>query len=507
MDYYKIYKPIRNQIMKYDSTKLLRLCSEKLFKVDHTDPYNMKVDYLPWELLFLIKRIAIESGIVCKNGVPQEKDLIKIINAIKEMTNAPTEFLKLHGPNVAPKFLRTIAFQQFWAQKGLNSHDLGRTLWLLTDKKSKVSPLEPQFVQQTKMSFSDYLQSMFALYTQFKTDQYLPCDSVRQLKTVFPEEHIDFLVDEMRCDLVELKAFFKGPISKINSIGFQIHEPSILWKKPLFSFENHLMCYSTLLLETFFLEFPFKILKSADEKVYFKAIGDSFELYISELMRWANVKFKNELELKNELSDESRKVADFVINLDECSVVMDAKAIEVSPFTQVCPSDSVLRTYYENSVTKGIKQIISISNAIAEGKIEAPSKCYGLVVTLNETYLGMGSNVFDEFANEPIEKYCSQNQYNLDVIPPSRIFFISIADFEYLMNASKHDVSNFIALLEKAEHNSNLDPKNRVFMIGQLLNDIPNKPHSRVIDFLDEKRIQMVKMTEDTINEGVCVDV
>jgi hypothetical protein len=58
---------------------------------------------------------------------------------------------------------------------------------------------------------------------------------------------------------------------------------------------------------------------------------------------------------------------------------------------------------------------------------------YGIVITYRDTFTGFGKGAWTEFMDEPITKFLSDEAINAAVLPPERVIFITIEDWDRLV--------------------------------------------------------------------------
>jgi hypothetical protein len=86
-------------------------------------------------------------------------------------------------------------------------------------------------------------------------------------------------------------------------------------------------------------------------------------------------------------------------------------------------------------------------------------------------YLGFGPDAWDEFLRDPIESFIAENQFDLQTLPPENIFFLSISDWDWIVQALKDSkISSLKELLNKGkECNTSTNEQSKVFMMEQVL--------------------------------------
>jgi hypothetical protein len=164
---YHIYKPLRNQIKKFDPESVILQCISKIHEISKKPIYE-NTGYLPWELLFLIKFVALDGEI----GVGRKADvhtLPTLLNLIKDNIGNCTKFIDQGEPSGMNKFMRRIAFQQFCFQFGPNKADFGRQIFLFKNVEWKY-PIRGKFKEITGVDIEDFLEISFAIWSIFSRE-------------------------------------------------------------------------------------------------------------------------------------------------------------------------------------------------------------------------------------------------------------------------------------------------------------------------------------------------
>jgi len=126
-DYYR-YRPLRNQIKKYDTESVILQCIKKLHEISKKPVFEEK-GYLPWEIMFLIKFMALDGNVGA--GLKADANsLPKLLNKIKDNIGNSTKFIDKGGAHGLNKYMRRAAFQQFCYQSGSCKADFGRQMYL-----------------------------------------------------------------------------------------------------------------------------------------------------------------------------------------------------------------------------------------------------------------------------------------------------------------------------------------------------------------------------------------
>jgi len=155
------YKVLRNKVRKFQTLSIVLPCIEKLHEISKKAVHE-NGGYTPWNLLYLIKIAFLEGG---RNGnkVAMIGDINTALNHIIELGNEP-RFLNGEKGGLR-KFMRTLAFQQFWFQRGIKSSDMARQLIIFDGSTS--ADLNEMFLAITGLQIRTFLQMLVAAWSGF----------------------------------------------------------------------------------------------------------------------------------------------------------------------------------------------------------------------------------------------------------------------------------------------------------------------------------------------------
>src|SRR5690606_36752873 len=109
-----------------DPNSLINLASKKLHEIENKS-INDWEGFLPWRLLLIIKWGFEFGGENYPLQIVDEHMLVKLMNMLHELEGVETNpFLEDQSVKGLQKFLRTIAFQQFWLQSKLGGWVISR---------------------------------------------------------------------------------------------------------------------------------------------------------------------------------------------------------------------------------------------------------------------------------------------------------------------------------------------------------------------------------------------
>jgi len=120
----------------------------------------------------------------------------------------------------------------------------------------------------------------------------------------------------------------------------------------------------------------------------------------------------------------------------------------------------------DDTIVKAYLQLLSTANVIDKNK-----QWYGIIITYREMYLGFGDDAWKEFLKEPIEKLLGETGIDINILPPENIFFISIDNWDHIIQALKEGVASCLKeiLLKGKVLNNSENPQERVLMMEQVL--------------------------------------
>lgn len=199
--------------------------------------------------------------------------------------------------------------------------------------------------------------------------------------------------------------------------------------------------------------------------------GETFERYIENGLSYANVKYVSEDILSRELQG-TGSLIDFLINDDDVNILIDAKAVEMAYQGKITHLADIVKDRVKTSVIKAIEQSFGVVSRLKQTRSSNPVIKYKdinflLVVTYKELYLGNGRNLYDAIAKNKLDKILTKYG-NLLQIPLENMYFITIEEFDYLIEMIKLGKTSFKTALMKAKENDS-DVMSRKFEFLQHL--------------------------------------
>lgn len=466
------YKALRNKVRNYELLSLVLLCIKKLHEISKKAVYESG-GYYPWNLLYLVKIAFLEGG---KNGSKAATigNINTALNHINELGNE-SRFLKGENGGVR-KFMRTLAFQQFWFQRPITSSDMARQLLIFDG--STAAKLSEEFLVITGLEIKTFLQMLISAWSGFIDDSgrthitkgwFVPLG--------YDEEVIDSFFSLVALSVEETRQFFERHYGNTTDKLLQLTEQTPLKQYPFLQVEDRYYCYSPYVLQEKIKHAIYDTLKDAHGSNFTQTFGVLFENYINRLMDENKIPYIPEVRLKEIFKN--KRVCDAVLELDDALVLIEVKGIEMHPYAQINPTNAVLTNQLKTNIVKSFEQIYEVGNLLNntdEGRaILKGREVFAIVVTYKEMYLSDGQDLWDEFLAEPLQKYISAKNLDLSYIPLRNIFFASVNSFEELVKVVIANGNVISKVLNKAAE-ENSDPMKKKYLFDMHLGSYQQAP-------------------------------
>jgi hypothetical protein len=325
--------------------------------------------------------------------------------------------------------LKKIAFQQFWFQDHIDMEVLCRSEVFFNHIETRVD-IDKEFKGTSGLSIPEFLNCVYLLYLYFHRDQF---DKEVQFDGVLYPEDLDviapFTGKETLITFLQLIIF---PMTEPNSLqkmkleAYQLYETTLWNRYPLLLVRNQVVLIHRSPLKSMIRNFLYDYLKK--NSIPFRTeIGERMEKYVELGIKETNSKYISEKQLQVEFP--RQKVCDFLIEGD---VLVECKAIELSPTAGIKRSKEILQNEFDTNATKAYIQLLSVASNM-KSKIQ-----FGIVITYKETLLGYGEDTFNEFMHEPICAFLEKHNMDLSVLPPDRLVYMTVEDWDRLIKLKKH---------------------------------------------------------------------
>ncbi len=486
---FEYFKKIRNRLKRHYPEDILLACIIRLNKKFNTIEENIQELrwFPPWFLYLLIKWTIKYGEYLSPDRKPlTEKDFRYLINLIHDY------FGVQRGPNDYGGiylFFRTVAFQQFWLQENFTVNRLGRQSKLFSNLPTN-HYFKTIFYDQTNIQIDHFLELSFALLAHFLTKEelFITKKWFSTLEKSYPPSTIDNYLLIMSKEREELKKYLDS-LPKV-SLAYEFQEQTPLQRYPLLQIRENFYCYSENLLSLSVQNLVYDILRNKDTSKFMEKFGTIFERYVEEGIKNTSLTYYNEDQLKHFLN-QKEKIVDFIITEPSINVFIDAKGIELSYLGMVSHLSEVVTDKTRTSAIKGVEQYYSTVNQIlTKDFIDIKGKDnFLIIVTYKDIYLGNGKDFLDNIAKEKynliLEKYP-----NCSFLKTDNIYFISIDDFDLLIELLKRKTKNLSEIFRFVVNNDK-DYSTKKFLFRQHLNEL-NKD-IKDVSYLKEEFDKMAK--------------
>jgi len=428
MDALSAFKPLRNKLKQFSFDSILSLSVQKLHELK-SYPIQEVTKYPPWFLLLLIKWSALHSDPgyrrYCHASANDFDKLVNLVHEIFGNVRLPSQYSSRYI------FLKNTAFQQLLFQIPLSSSDIGRQI-LLFDHLPAKPVVGELFLDCTGFLVSDFLELVTVLVGHFLTSGDINISSSYfEPLGLAPQVVLRFL-DTLSLDTIGLKPFFEAEDSRFQSFESTLHAQTPLKQRPLLRFKDkdRYVCYSPNLLFHAVSTLMYDKLKDHSPESFSPEFGQIFERYIKMGLEYAELSFSDESQLKKKYS--GSLVVDFMIPLEDCNILIESKAIELSSLARVASDARVVSSNLRNSITKAIRQGLTITTRLAEDG--GPKECFLFVVTFKDLYVGNGKDFLEHTpAGKEIEEFMQEKQMDAKSLPFDHIYFLAPREFEWFL--------------------------------------------------------------------------
>jgi len=456
MDAYSAFKPLRNKLKQFTTESLIELCAVKLHELK-TFPVEQVKMYPPWFVLALLKWSILHSDpLHPKIRNATTNDFIQLIHMVHQVFDrAPVP----GGTGAILVFLKNMAFQQLWLQDHLAASDFGRQI-VLFEELPRTDEIKNLFASVTGLDISAFIELASVLACRFLTDNSIYVGASYFEPLGYPQDTIKRFLSMFSLDRKGLRLFLEVEENRIRAFENRLYEQTPLKKRPLLMSDDatRYLCYSPNLLFFALSTFVYDKLKEYSPEAFSQEFGQIFENYIGKGLQYAGVDFVDENALKQQYPNSM--VVDFKVICEGAIVLIESKAIELSPHARVAVDPTVLGNNLRDSVTKAIKQGFVIASQLSNAQLNTKGltkpKIFLLVVTYKDLFIGNGNDfLLSTTAKGEIHRFIIERNLDLHALDFNHIFFLSAHEFERLLYVVKHEKTEMSAILTRvAEANA-----------------------------------------------------
>lgn len=489
---FTLYKRARNRLRRYEPQSMLTHAVNALHEV-HSGGTDVMRRYQPWNILLAMKWILQEADTVShrrpRATLSDFHAVLKILNEIDGKVRMPSTYEHV------TLFMRHLAFQQFWLQRGESAEALVRQDLLFSSLPDNHLFVQ-EFYRLTGVRPSQFLELAFATLTQLlKTPapKAISRNNFLDIEQGLPPGTLDKFLQSLSKSVPELHSWLVGTEFKGMSVADQKILPTPLVDTPLIrvAVGDYIIVSPTLLMRSLEL-FVYRTLRRNNPAEFGKKFGPMFETYVGRCLTDAGLRYIDEKGLEAKLPG-SGKCVDFFLIEDDCQVLIDAKGIEMSARGRVSQRAELVLEAIKSSAVKAIEQGMATSarirnlpatDALARGREEI----FLLVVTFDDLFLGSNFDFGAIFGEHLLPRL--ERDYGVPLpIPIDHIFFLSIDELDEWLLACVHGKDASVGDTLRHARNEDRSHRTRKFMFQQHLDSLATQ----------EKRLPMLQKALDDL--------
>lgn len=373
------------------------MISEAIFclREVHKGGIEVMKKYQPWNLLLAIKWIFQEADDGAYLRLPaQRNEVHSLLNLIHEMeahVRMPSEYTNVH------LFMRQMAFQQFWLQHQVDGAAIARQDLLFTSLPEQHT-LQRRFRELTGLRIAEFLElsyAMVALVLNGDSSRVFRAQHFDNLAPRLSEGAIDRFLACLSKSVPEFHAWLAAPPHNGADVAAERILRTPLLDVPLLNVKGTFVPFYIPLLLRALESGVYRILRAADRADFVMRFGHIFERHLGLCLESAGVAFLDERQLRTVFGEKPRCV-DFMIVEADCTILIDAKAVEMSEKGRVSHRPEVVLGTLRDSALKGVSQGMATMQELRQLTRSAPftigrKAAFLIVVTFDDLYLGSGS--------------------------------------------------------------------------------------------------------------------
>jgi hypothetical protein len=443
------FKPLRNRFRQIRLGEVIGSCLRTL-NHPNAQAWDRMRHYRPWEILMLFKWALIhgEWNDRLTRPLRGEGEFNHLVNLTSEVFNCarlPSGYDAVH------LFMRNMAYQQFWLQAEMQAGGLARQSLIFGGLQDN-HRLRRTFREHFSVDIPEFLELSLMLVPKimlreeppgFSKEWFSPVSS-----TLSPGAVDGFLyalsstVDRARNLAIAKRA---------TDMNWELFERTPFQARPLLHVRDQYVPLSKALLARTLELFVYRALREFDAEDFMQAFGPMFERYVLRVLDHSGVRYFREDDLKEAYPGE--KIVDVLMRDGEDNILLDAKGIEFPEIGMITHLPDIVRDRAKPSILKAIDQAHSTLAAIRRGGNGIGlglGRTYLLVVTMQDTFLGNGTDFFSMVRKDELERI--QARYPKDAaIPAEQMYFVAVQDIEVLSQLVKSGATTFAKALRTAQ--------------------------------------------------------
>lgn len=470
---------IKGRIQKHKLSSIIHKTLELLNEVQRRDDKGFPI----WNLFALIKWSYIHTTDSILRSPIKEHEYHQLLELIRQFETKYSGINFKNRSQVNQSF-KIIANQQFPLQDKFHNSILSRQMVLYLQLRSKFD-IDKEFERLTGINLKSFLEYSYFTFFFFNYEMVRP--DIRYDGDLFESY---FALFKSKWDNAELEKYLNlltlksrddfENLQKLNNEVLQLYETNFFALKPFILFRNQYRIPHRKIFVQTIKHFFYNYLKENSSQ-FPEEFGKRLEKYVELGLIENKISFQNETALKAKY--QLRKVSDFLVESD---ILIEVKAIELHPRSGVLRTKDILLNDLDNTIIKAYKQLLETAQ-----KINPDNEYYGIIITYKEMYLGFGADTWEEFMKDPIESFCLQHSIDIAILPPQNLCFISIENWDHMMQSIKEGKATLKEILLKGKELNALDnPAESVMLMEQVISKHFH-PSGVSISYLKDKHLQL----------------
>ncbi|MBI3137731.1 MAG: hypothetical protein HYZ15_04020 [Sphingobacteriales bacterium] len=475
------FEIIRDRIQQFRRSDLVLHLLQGL----HNIQQEKQSRYPFWKMLVLLKWSYLHTDDNPKRKIVTSDNVLSLLVMVDQFEVEYTG-LNFRTPHSVSQSFRIIAYQQFDYQDNFYNSIVDRQVILYLRLSSRFD-IAAEFKRRTGIDILSFLNFCYFTYIYLHLDQLgnghsydgiLHDDYCDYFKKQFSDRELDLF---LRLLIVTQSSDFEN-LHRLKDERLQLYETNFFITKPFLLFNGHLCLPHQAIFTQTIKHFIYTYLKAVLPDTFPEEFGKRLEKYVALGLTENRIEHKSEYELKKQYR--LTKICDYLVGDD---ILVECKATELHPRSGVLRLPNILTKELNSSIVKAYCQLLSTAGCINPGK-----EWWGIIITYREMYLGFGQDAWDEFLRSPMEDFTAKNKIDISLLPPKNLFFISIEDWDYIMQVIKDRNATLHQMLLKGKELANTtDPAERKFLMEQVLHQ-----HFRVTQL----NLSYLKQAHELIN-------
>lgn len=464
-EYYDAFKRVRNRIRRFDPGLVVLTAIERLHSQAPGDIDALK-QQPPWNLFLIIKWAIVHGDFLPgqkRELTPREfNGLLNRVRDVENSTRLPSEYGDLL------LFLRGVAYQQFWHQERPSKSTLSRQA-LLFRHLDPGHRFRRWFLEETCVDLSAWIELSFILLAGLLPDRShsVTAPFFHTVQKDYPAEMTDAFIRSVSKTPAELRAYLTSLEEEKRRDSSEYRERTPLIRYPLINLNKIHYYYSMPVLMNSLGNFVYDTLKRRNPEAFMEKFGPLFEDYVRNSLNYLGMPFRDESELKSDCG--SGKVVDFLLESGPANVLIDAKGVEMAHTAMTTHRSEIVSGQAKSSVLKGIEQACNTATTLAavSSRDWSRQNNFLLIVTFKDLYLGTGTDFHQYAVHSRIDSALGTTPEKA-IIPLEHMYFLSIEEFDYLIQVLKSGRVDLFDFLNKCVE-ADKDPSTKCFLVAQHL--------------------------------------